>query len=56
MTLRDAIRARMAAIRAQADAEIEELSKHLTGGETWLEREGDEFLALLSKILKAPSP
>lgn len=54
MTMRDAIRAKIAAIRATAEAEIEELSKHLTAGETWLEREAEEFHALLRKIKDAP--
>lgn len=50
MTLRDAIRARMAAIRAKAEEEIEALGAHLAAGETWLERDADEFSALLAKI------
>lgn len=52
MTLRDAIRAQMAAIRARADAEIEELAAHLTAEETWLEKDADEFKAVLTKIFK----
>lgn len=51
MTIRDAIRAQMAAIRAKAEIEIEELAAHLTAAETWLEKDADEFKVLLSKIL-----
>lgn len=52
MTLRDAIRAQMAAIRARAETEIEELATHLTAAETWLEKDADEFKALMDRILK----
>lgn len=50
MTIRDAIRAKIAAIRQKAQDEVNELEAHLQSGEGWLEKEVEHFEGLLAKL------